>query len=420
MHKKKKKITRNNFLLIIITIILALVALFTCFSNRNLKEDTNKVVAKEINYQSYYNDYVITKEESYIYKLSSNEMIKAGTISSNVELKLNGIKDEYFLIDNLDDNYYIKYNKVEKIDTLSNSNERFKRYIPFNKNIVTREKTRFYDENNNLIYSFNNSFNMPIIIMDKDRYGVNYEDSLLYVKNTDVNEVIDSNNSTDKNISGISVLNYHYIYKDDDTSCNESICMSESQFREHLDYIKNNDFLTVTMKELEMYIDGMIQLPKSVSITIDDGRYLDNIKRILEEYKLNGTMFLVSGWFDISNYKSDYLELHSHTHDMHDVGDCPTGQGGAIQCFSEEDIQNDLKASREKLNGTTYFAYPFYEYNEYSIEMLKKAGFTMAFGGEYENGYKYVKPGIDKFKLPRWVMVNYTTLNDLNTYLNLK
>ena len=39
-------------------------------------------------------------------------------------------------------------------------------------------------------------------------------------------------------------------------------------------------------------------------------------------------------------------------------------------------------------------------YNDYSIEQLKKAGFTMAFGGEYENGYKYVMPGINKFKLP--------------------
>ena len=419
MNKKKKRNIMIKYILIII-IILSLIILFIIILNGNIKKDNDNIVDKKIDYKKYYNNYVITKEDSDIYNLDSGKAIKMGTISSNVELKLNGIIGDYFLIGNLDDNYYIKYDKIEKIDNLSNNNERFKKYILFNKNIITKEKTEFYDENNNLVYSFDKSFNMPIVIMDNNRYGVNYKDKLLYVKKNNVYKVIDSNNGSLTNTSGVAVLNYHFIYKDDDNSCNEEICMNESQFREHLDYINNNDFFTVTMKELEMYIDGKIQLPKSVLITIDDGRYLDNVKRILEEYKLNGTLFLISGWFDINNFQSDYLELHSHTHDMHDVGICPMGQGGAIQCSSEEDILNDLKASREVLSQTTYFAYPFYEYNDYSIKMLKKAGFTMAFGGEYENGYKYVKPGIDKFKLPRWVMVNYTTINDLIKYLNLE
>ena len=42
------------------------------------------------------------------------------------------------------------------------------------------------------------------------------------------------------------------------------------------------------------------------------------------------------------------------------------------------------------------------------------------FGGEYENGQKYVKPGINKYKLPRWVMVNWTSNYDFISYLTLK
>ena len=54
--------------------------------------------------------------------------------------------------------YYINYQDVEKIDNLSPINKRYKNYIVFNENIITNNKTSFYDENNNLIYEFNKSF----------------------------------------------------------------------------------------------------------------------------------------------------------------------------------------------------------------------------------------------------------------------
>ena len=76
------------------------------------------------------------------------------------------------------------------------------------------------------------------------------------------------------------------------------------------------------------------------------------------------------------------------------------------------------KLACPKLNNTTYFCYPFYEYNDYSIEVLKEAGFTMAFGGYGEAGNYKVKPGINKFKLPRYVIYNYTTASTLASYIN--
>ena len=78
----------------------------------------------------------------------------------------------------------------------------------------------------------------------------------------------------------------------------------------------------------------------------------------------------------------------------------------------------DLKTSREKLDGSTVFCYPFYEYNEYSIKVLKEAGFTMAFAGEKAGGKTKVIPGIDKFRLPRWVIVDYTTKKQFISYVN--
>lgn len=167
-----------------------------------------------------------------------------------------------------------------------------------------------------------------------------------------------------------------------------------------------------------MYVDGKIRLPKSVLITIDDGYKAEDGIATLEEYQMYATLFLVTSIYDPKNFISDYVELHSHSDNLHKTGDCPTGQGGGIQCLDEKTIQEDLKKSREKLNNTTYFCYPFYEYNEYSIKMLKEAGFTMAFIGESTRSDNLVHVDSDKFRLRRFVITNITTINGLTNYFN--
>ena len=246
---------------------------------------------------------------------------------------------------------------------------------------------------------------------------------ILVIKKEDVKETKANNNTDKKNSSGITVLNYHAFYDennaDEKKECTTEICHSKKQFKSHLDLIKEKNMLTLQMKEVEMYIDGKIQLPKSVLITIDDGPKTKIAVDLLTEYKMYATIFLVTSWFDEKEYyKTDYIELHSHTHNMHDGGQCPGGQGGGIKCLPEEEIQKDLKQSREDLDGSTVFCYPFYEYNDYSIQMLKKAGFTMAFIGESNNSDNLIHVGSDKFRLRRFVIVTYTTINDLNNYFD--
>lgn len=126
----------------------------------------------------------------------------------------------------------------------------------------------------------------------------------------------------------------------------------------------------------------------------------------------------MSKYYDPNNYQNEYIEVHSHGYDIHEGGVCPGGQGGAIKCLEKTKLLADLNASREKLNNTTYFCYPFYEYNDYSIKMLKESGFTMAFGGPGEGGNYRVKPGINKYKLPRYIIYNNTTANNIANYIN--
>ena len=418
MRKRKNK--KNMFVIIVLPIIVLCIGGYFGYNyfyekNNMLKE---KDIVKKIT--SHYNEYVKTNDEVKIYDKNGNEI---GLIGKDVELNLDEIEitsdTKYFKIKDFDDEYYVKYQDVDKIDALTLYSDRYKSYILFNENIVTNDKTSFYDENNNLVYTFNKSFDLPIIIKDDNRYGIEFNNRLLYVKKDEIKETKENNNTELKNANGVPVLNYHFAYEDDDKTCNQVICHSASQLKEHFSYIKDNNFFTPTMKELEMYIDKKLQLPqKSVVITFDDGWRADVARKYVDEYKINATLFLITSWYDKEQFESEYFEIHSHGDNIHNGGLCSGGQGGEIKCMDHDKLLIDLKTSREKLDGSTVFCYPFYEYNDYSIKVLKEAGFTMAFAGEYAGGKIKVTPGIDKFRLPRWVIVNYTTKKQFISYVN--
>lgn len=422
MDRRSKILKKVEKILLIIFMVLLVITVglaIYCYCFLDSKADIKP--KKKVNVLDYYSEYALTSKDTDLYILKDNKYVKVGTISKDIYLNLEKSNDKYFLITNIDGEYYIKYNSIKKSDEEKEVDSRYKNYIVFNKNVKTSSKTSFYDEDRNLIYSVEKDINLPIIYMDDKYLGVSVKDRLLYIKKEDGVTVVDNKNTDDKNTKGIGVLNYHFFYDDsidgELAKCNQDICQSTTLLKEQLNYIRDNNYFTPTMKELEMYIDGKIQLPKSVVITIDDGWRAAIGTKIITEYKMNATVFVITGTYKAEEFKNDYIEVHSHSDNMHNTGDCPTGQGGGIQCLSEEKVLADLKTSSEKLGGSTVFCYPFYEYNSYAISMLKKAGYTMAFAGENRGSNNIAYVGIDKYKIPRFVMVNYTTINDLARYL---
>lgn len=197
-EKKKNKLIIIISIIIILLVGIGYIKYNYIQNNNNLKKES---LIKEIN--NHYNKFVKTNKETKLYN-ENNEVV--GTIGNNVELSLDNenISDttKYFKVITFDDSYYIKYQDVDKIDKLSEVSDRYKNYIVFNENIVTNDKTLFYDDNDNLIYSFNKSYNLPIIIKDTDKYGVEFNNRLLYVKKDDVKEINKNNNTDKKNSSG--------------------------------------------------------------------------------------------------------------------------------------------------------------------------------------------------------------------------
>jgi len=255
-----------------------------------------------------------------------------------------------------------------------------------------------------------------------DRYQIKSYSSLENIlKMANGEEVIEKEpvKITSTGGQGIPVLNYHFFYDPNlGETCDEGICLTVQKFREHLDYLKNNGFRTLTMNEFTKWMYGEIDLPeKSVLITIDDGamgtgKHNGNkLIPLLEEYKMHATLFLITGWWDISNYISPYLDIQSHTNDMHQYGTCGKGQ---INCYSYDEVMADLQQSINVIGNKDSFCFPFYSYSERSLQAIKDMGFRIAFVG----GNRKATRNNNKYLIPRYPIQSSITLDRFKNIVN--
>lgn len=420
MVRIRRKVKKKIKIILIVSIILVVVAASVggvCYYlnyKEKVKRNNEEKILKEIN--SHYGEIVEVSKDTTLYEVVDGKYKKVGTISKGERVALDDIKIEldtkYFKITEL--GYYIKYQDVEVSDSLYQKNERYKKYIVFNENVVTKDGVRLFRDGK-LIYTLDKGIEEEIIFKEDNGFYIEHFNELFFVSSEDVLSVNPANNTTLEEASGIPVTVYHFIYLNGDTSCNESICHSENQIREHFNYLNTNGFFTMTTTELRYYLEGKLRVPKkSILITIDDGARAWNFIPILEECKINATLFLISGWYGLDRFQSPYLEVASHTHNLHTPGVCAGGQGSPLKCLDKTQLVADLKLSREVLGGTEAFCYPFYEYNDYSISALKEAGFKMGFIG----GYRKATRGVDLYKIPRIPLTDYTTLDQYARYIN--
>lgn len=379
--------------------------------NRLAKEKAleENILKKKI--KEAYHEKVVTNKDTNLYKLENNKYYKSGKVLKDIIFYLdnNDKLDGYYKIKN--SNYYLYYTDfIESNDSIDN---RYLNYIYFPLEITIKKNSSFYDSNNKELFNLKDNIKLQVLENLSDSYGVVLFDRLVFIKKDRVeysSELEDNMEIADK----VPVLNYHFIYLEGE-ECNEMICHPESQINEEFAYLSLNKVFTLTTKELGQFISGEIRLPKkSILLTIDDGARAEKFIPFLEKYKVNATLFLVSSWYPKETFSSPYLELASHTHDMHTNGVCSGGQGGGIRCLSEDLVQADLNNSRETLNNTEAFCYPFYEYNYYAIEQVKKAGFKLAFIG----GNKMVTKDTNPYLIPRYVIYKNTSLNYLKNLLS--
>lgn len=414
----RKKLVKIVFIIVIIALLLIL---GKCIITNLQSKPASKPEEKELDLtevKEKYSPYVKTIKATSLYQKKEGKFIKKGTVEAGVTLMINTerelpLTEESFYFPLRDMNYFVFYKDIE-VGEEQVIDQTYKNYIVFNENVTTSESTKFYKDQK-LLFTLPESIDLPIIIKDTDYYYVEYADQLLGVKKDEVN-VQPHENTSHEIAPSIAALNYHFFYDETNRSeCQQIICHHVDQFRSHLNYFKENGYYTLKMHDMELFVDGKIRLPKkSVLITIDDGWLAEKGIALLNEYQMNATVFLITSSYLPEGFTSSYVEAHSHGDNLHFAGACPGGQGGAIKCYEEEKLLKDLALSREKLHGSNVFCYPFYEYNDYAISILQKAGFKMAFIG----GNKKIKVGDNKMLLTRYPILSTTTVNALARIVN--
>ena len=418
--KLKRKINENNrnriiIIFIILLLILSVIPIsYYIYININ---GESKYLDIKLNGQD---DIIINYKDKYIDK-GANASYKKKNISKDINTKTD---INFEKLGNYTYKYTIKYKKQKKSIT------RKVRIVDNENPVITLN-----DKNELSIYVGNNYVEQGAKALDN--YDQDITDKIEISGNVDTDKVgeytitykvVDSSNnlaSIERKVKVIekpklnqkvAVLNYHFFYEDwDSEPCHEVICEKMDTFRKQLQYLKDNNFKILTMDEFIDFMYEKIEIPeKSVLITIDDGAYGtgkhngNHLIPVLEEYKVPATLFLITGWWDIENYRSPYLQVESHTNDLHTSGGCNA------TCIGYDKLVEDLRKSIDVTKSTKAFCFPFYSYSNEAIKAVKDVGFKVAFIG----GNRKASRKDDKYKIPRYPIHDSTTMEQFIKMVN--
>jgi uncharacterized repeat protein (TIGR02543 family) len=219
----------------------------------------------------------------------------------------------------------------------------------------------------------------------------------------------------DKSVKGLPVLMYHWFYDtekgDEKPTSLLNNWMEAEQFEAEMVFLKEEGWYFPTWEEVYAYVRGEIDLPdRSIVVTIDDGHksFYRYAIPVFETHEVPGTGFIIAHNLTeqkARKYRSKFVNLQSHTWDMHDGHD---GKG-LIQLLPFEEAVADLTSAAALLGASDALAYPYGDYDDRAVNVCKAAGVRMAFG---VSGGK-VYPGMDPLRLPR---VRISSSQSLETF----
>jgi len=225
-----------------------------------------------------------------------------------------------------------------------------------------------------------------------------------------------------KNKQQIPVLMYHEV-KDDEYYEEQPDTIKLSTFEKQLQYLKENDYNTLTLEEFYCWKQGKCDISdKSVLLTFDDGFYSFHylVEPLLEKYNFHAVNFVIGSTvsektkkynpekygtigLDVINKHSEYVDYQSHSFGMHSQVD----NKQKIYSMNKDEMVEDLN-QMANIGNFEYISYPYNTDTDEFIEILKDHGYKLAFRGESEkvtkdcNNYQIPRIGVsdnlDEFK----------------------
>ncbi|NVJ61449.1 MAG: polysaccharide deacetylase family protein [Gammaproteobacteria bacterium] len=186
----------------------------------------------------------------------------------------------------------------------------------------------------------------------------------------------------DDSDSQLSILLYHHI----DDSTPKITSTAPALFKQHLNYLKKNDFNVMPLNQaLDQLFKGKTLPAKSVAITFDDG-YESIYKTawpILKEYNYPFTVFvatepvekayaLMMNWQQLSEISNAGVTLANHTHThAHLLSLLPKQFINEIN-MADKALDKQSSLSKQFSHTKSLFAYPYGEYSKSITDHLKQ------------------------------------------------
>lgn len=230
---------------------------------------------------------------------------------------------------------------------------------------------------------------------------------------------------------GIAILGYHHIVSDMEKEKyykHNIYVMGVSDFEEQLIYLKKHGYLTLSMKQLQNYYEGKLEINKpSVVLTFDDGidSFNEYVKPLMEKYDMKATCFVIGRKTQLENKKEegkysylkvsdmindDHVEYYSHSYNLHHKAGLLKKQ---MEVESYDFIMNDFK-SNESIVSDEYFAFPFGRSSKNAKRVLKERDVQLAFG--YGQNRKMISKD-DRYLLPRFIMYDFLPIWAFRLYV---
>ena len=155
-RRLKKKIIVGLIILLILVCGGGVGYYFYLEHQEELKIIAEKALLKEI--KSHYGDVVEVNKETILYEEKDGKYESVGTIGKGEVVSLEeceiDTKTKYFKIKEL--GYYVKYQDLKVGGEIKSRSDRYKNYLLFNENIVSKENVRLYRDGN-VVYTINDS-----------------------------------------------------------------------------------------------------------------------------------------------------------------------------------------------------------------------------------------------------------------------
>lgn len=199
------------------------------------------------------------------------------------------------------------------------------------------------------------------------------------------------------------IFGYHNVFENEEDLKDPYIDIREPDFLEQVKYFNeglNCHWVGLT-DAITNYILPKKKLPKNACVmTFDDGRE-NNFTTALPILKANdvtATFFIISGRLNQKTYLSNF-ELSEIFRAGNEVGSHTLTGGSLVDTswytkgpFTDEVLYDQLYRSKQMLNTYGYqvqiFAYPLGDYNEKTVEMLKKTGYVAARASQKPNPWR--------------------------------